>query len=791
MELSPLRLTALTTILILSWLGEILAGDLANVTATPNNVKAGENSIYTINFTTSATGGGGTSGIPVDGKIVIDFSSGFTVSGVLLASAVSGIDGGFSITRDNTQKMVTLTRDGTGSAVGPSTAVSIRIANVGNETNDGSYNLTVETQTNAGITIDGPTWSSNFTITPADLSYFTLTGVPASVVAGANFPGVVTVTAYDLYGNQKTNYTGTVSWSSTDTDGDVQLPGNYTFVPADNGSHAFSGSAFRLVTAGGQTVTVADGTVSKESSVITVTVAALASFTLNNPGTQTAGTGFSLTVTGAQDQWGNAWSGTVTVSFTDGGGHVAPNGSSPSLSNITVSNGSGSAKQVLVKAETGVQLRASSGGIIRDTNGFKVEAGNLSYFTLSGVPASVTAGNNFPGIVTVTAYDLYGNQKTNYTGTVSWSSTDTDGDVQLPPNYTFVGGDNGSHGFSGSAFRLVTAGGQTVTVADGPVSKESSVITVNVAALSNFTLNNPGTRTAGTGFSLTVTGAQDQWGNAWSGTVTVSFTDGGSHVAPNGSSPSLSNITVSNGSGSANQVLVKAETGVQLRGCAGGITKDTNPFTVTAGALSYVKIVAGSSGNGPEYTTNTLAVGGTFVVHAAGYDAYGNYRSDENVTWAVTGGIGTVAPGSGTATTFTATTVGEGTIIADHATALDDATGAITVTGGSIAPIILRDAPTGGGNIVNDKSMTADDQLTLYAAGYDGGNNYLGDVSVTWSSTGTLAPAVSGTGSSLTFSPTTAPASGKIRASYSPTIKDSIGVISVSVGGLKAVKVVK
>jgi sugar lactone lactonase YvrE len=81
-------------------------------------------------------------------------------------------------------------------------------------------------------------------------------------------------------------------------------------------------------------------------------------------------------------------------------------------------------------------------------------------------PTSVSSATPFD--LTITALDPYGNLDTNYQGTVTFSTTDSDTGVVVPADYTFttgVGGDNGVHTFSGGV-TLVTAGAQTLTVTD-------------------------------------------------------------------------------------------------------------------------------------------------------------------------------------------------------------------------------------------------------------------------------------------------------------------------------------
>src|SRR5947209_4906385 len=80
-------------------------------------------------------------------------------------------------------------------------------------------------------------------------------GSPAaafSVSAGAPF--ALTVTASDAYGNMVTAYRGTVRFSSSDPS--AELPADYMFQAADQGSHIFSNVV--LNTKGKQTISIAD-----------------------------------------------------------------------------------------------------------------------------------------------------------------------------------------------------------------------------------------------------------------------------------------------------------------------------------------------------------------------------------------------------------------------------------------------------------------------------------------------------------------------------------------------------
>ena len=75
--------------------------------------------------------------------------------------------------------------------------------------------------------------------------------------------------------------------------------------------------------------------------------------------------------------------------------------------------------------------------------------------------------------------------------------------------------------------------------------------------------------------------------------------------------------------------------------------------------------------------------------------------------------------------------------------------------------IVVRDAPDGGGSEVSDFHMTADDSITLYAAGYDTINNFLGNLKANWTLTGSLdGLAIADT--VYTYRPVLAPTTGSI-----------------------------
>lgn len=89
------------------------------------------------------------------------------------------------------------------------------------------------------------------------------------------------------------------------------------------------------------------------------------------------------------------------------------------------------------------------------------ESGPVDAFELSGLESQTLASER--QTVSVTAVDVNGNTVTDYTGTVRFSSTDSE--AVLPDDYTFTADDLGEHQFSLS-IKLISPGTQTLTLTD-------------------------------------------------------------------------------------------------------------------------------------------------------------------------------------------------------------------------------------------------------------------------------------------------------------------------------------
>ena len=114
-------------------------------------------------------------------------------------------------------------------------------------------------------TIPGGSFPAIPGITAASTSFGALSQVAGDATAltlavsstlSTGVPSTFTATAYDQFGNTATSYRGTVHFSNADPMGPA-LPGDYTFVSGDNGTHIFT-NGLTLKTLGTQSVSVVD-----------------------------------------------------------------------------------------------------------------------------------------------------------------------------------------------------------------------------------------------------------------------------------------------------------------------------------------------------------------------------------------------------------------------------------------------------------------------------------------------------------------------------------------------------
>jgi hypothetical protein len=179
------------------------------------------------------------------------------------------------------------------------------------------------------------------------------------------------------------------------------------------------------------------------SSVFVVSPGSPSSFSVSNPGSQTAGVAFNDTLT-AFDAYGNAatgYSGTASVSIS--GPSNGPNGTAPSYpTSVAVTSGVGTLSGITLYDAQSTSLTVSVSGTNPSSGSFTVVAGPYSVFTLAN-PGTQKAGTAFSDVITAT--DAYGNVAPAFTGIQSLtfsgpSNGPTSGTPTYPATVNFAAG---------------------------------------------------------------------------------------------------------------------------------------------------------------------------------------------------------------------------------------------------------------------------------------------------------------------------------------------------------------
>jgi hypothetical protein len=233
-----------------------------------------------------------------------------------------------------------------------------------------------------------------------------------------------------------------------------------------------------------------------------------------------------------------------------------------------------------------------------------INTGDWRSFVVSGFPSPASAGQAHT--ITVTALDSAGNVLRDYTGTVHFSSSDPQ--AVLPPDYTFTGGDHGTHTFT---VTLKTAGTQSLTVADTTtpaLTVSQTGIVVNPAAVSSIVpAGFPSTVTSG-GYGYFSVTAYDAYGNLatnYTGTVHFTSSDGSATL------PADYTFTASYGTASFYAFL-------RTVGTQSLTVSDTASPGLTA-TQSGIRVVPGASITGPYAGLRNQAL--TFTLGASGMPA--------------------------------------------------------------------------------------------------------------------------------------------------------------------------
>jgi hypothetical protein len=482
------------------------------------------------------------------------------------------------------------------------------------------FSVTLNTTGSQSITatdVVTPALSATQTVTvnAGTVGSFNVTGFNPNPITAGSGTNTFTVSALDTGGHAKTDYLGTIHFTSSDAA--ATLPTDYTFTVADNGTHTFTNAvvfktaATQRLSVNDTSTTTAKGT---ETGIVVQSTGVTAKFTVSGfPSPTVAGTAGTFVVK-ALDSFGNAVTGYLgTVNFTTSDTGAGAGFTPSSYAFQAADNGVHTFTNVATLVTAGSQSITASDAttptITGSQTGITVTASNTTQMTVSG-STSVTAGNG--ASITVVLKDQFGNKTTAYRGTVHLASSDPA--AVVPANYTFLATDAGQHVFS---VTLKTAGSQTVTVNDTTTASinGTQTVTVNAAGINHFSVTGFPSGPAGTTGSVTVK-AVDAFGNRTGYLATVHFT----------SSDAQASLP-------ANYTFVAADagqhifSGVVLR-TAGtqSITARDTIITTEVGSQTGIAITASATTAALQVTgfpsPSTAGAAGTFVVSAV--DSFGN-----------------------------------------------------------------------------------------------------------------------------------------------------------------------
>jgi hypothetical protein len=351
---------------------------------------------------------------------------------------------------------------GTAVAFGSSTAITFTsgVATVSGA-NNGVMKLPKAETASITVTDGSVSTASGLSVTVAPLAISSLSLSAATTTPSAGVNDNLTVTALDSFGNTATSYIGSKNLTFggascvggntptvTSRTGVATNFGTATSITFTSGIASVSGTSngvMNLKKAETASITVTNGTQTNGTGLsVTVSLGPAATFSLSAASTTpTAGASDNLTIT-ALDAGGNTATGyTGDKSLTFSGANTAPDGTAPSVSDrngsatpfgsattITFTNGvasvSGSNNGVmkLYKAET-ASVVVSDGSVSNSTGlSATVSAGTRAGMVLSSITANPTPNVTCTGAVGSLACSSVGETDTNRTLTAKITLTD-------------------------------------------------------------------------------------------------------------------------------------------------------------------------------------------------------------------------------------------------------------------------------------------------------------------------------------------------------------------------------
>jgi hypothetical protein len=539
---------------------------------------------------------------------------------------------------------------GNGSVTGASTTTTASgIATVGSwtlGTTAGANSLSA-TATGAGITGNPVTFTA--TGTPGTAAKLGFGVQPSNVAAGSSITPAVTVAIQDANGNTVTGATNSITVAIGANPGSSTLGGTLTASPV-SGVATFSN--LTLNKAGtGYTLTASSNPVltGATSTGFNVTAGAATTLTIAAGQSQTATVGTAVAIDPSvlvTDANGNPKSGvSVTFAVTAGSGTVVP-----TTAILTDANGLATVTSWTLGSTAGTNnntLSATSAGLTGSPAVFTASAtaAGGSKLAITTQPSTTAqSGVTFAAQPVIQLQDNLGNNVA-IAGVIVSASIQTGGGT-LNGTTTATTDANGTATFTNLSISG-TVGSRTLlfgAAGYSGVASNSISITAGPASTISLTAGNNQTATVNTNVATAPSVVvRDAASNPVSGVnVTFAVTGGGGTVVP-------TTAIATNASG------VATVTSWTL-----GTTAGTNTMTATSGSLSGSPVtftatgvagaatqIAVSAGNGQSATVGTaVAIDPAVVVR----DAFSNPVSGVNVTFAVTGGGGTVVPTTAIAT---------------------------------------------------------------------------------------------------------------------------------------------
>jgi outer membrane protein assembly factor BamB len=223
----------------------------------------------------------------------------------------------------------------------------------------------------------------------------------------------------------------------------------------------------------------------------------------------------------------------------------------------------------------------------------------------------------------------------------------------------------------------------------------------------------------------------------------------------------------------------------------GNGNQNTTQVTVLEPEVDYIIISSAPGGIGTWIGDTTYVFGENDTFYAAGFNDTAGWIADVPANWTSdTPLIGNVTFGPSNSTTFDAIDNGTCSITATY-DIFSNETGVITITGYIVDYIIIRDSPGGGGSEVGDRSFGVGETANFYAAAYNTSapGQYIGDVSVTWSSSNITVGNVTTPGISTLFAAQFVGGNCNVTATYDPSIKDVTGTLTVLSAGIDYIRI--